>query len=72
MFRACSRESCETCPERVLCHCYQVTESQLAEAMAEHNLSDLKDVSRHTRAGDACTCCHEKIREFLVSLVCTS
>jgi NAD(P)H-nitrite reductase large subunit len=68
-------DSCRTCPdtgivgvgraERVVCRCLQVTESALVEALTTLQLRTLKDVRRHTGAGDGCTACHKRLCRYL-------
>jgi len=64
---ACPAHSsdCSTCPARVVCHCLQVTEEVLLEAVATFSLQTVKEVRQHTGAGDGCTACHRKIRQLL-------
>lgn len=33
--------------------------------IARYDLQTIREVRRHTGAGDGCTCCHEEIQEFL-------
>jgi bacterioferritin-associated ferredoxin len=58
-------QACTGCPDRIVCRCLQVTEAMLVEAIATHELLTLKDVRRHTGAGDGCTCCHNLIKRYL-------
>lgn len=61
----CTPEQCEACPLSVVCRCLQVTETQVVEAIQSLSLRTVKDVRRHTGAGDGCTCCHNRIRDLL-------
>lgn len=49
----------------ILCHCLQVTESAVANAIATWNLRSVKEVCRYTEAGGGCTACHARIRRHL-------
>jgi NAD(P)H-nitrite reductase large subunit len=61
----CDRSTCLDCPAKVICRCLQVTEATLVDAINSLDLQTLKDVRRHTGAGDGCTCCHGEIRQYL-------
>lgn len=45
----------------VLCHCLNVTESQVKTAIAEHKLETVKQVMSCTQAGGGCNSCHASI-----------
>jgi bacterioferritin-associated ferredoxin len=62
---ACHTRSCDDCPGRIVCHCLQVTEEMLLEAVATFELRTVKDVRRHTGAGDGCTACHKRLGQYL-------
>ena len=57
--------NCDGCPGRVLCHCLQVTEDVVAEAISVFSLTTVKEVRQHTGAGDGCTACHRRVRQLL-------
>ena len=57
--------TCDTCPARMVCHCLQVTEDVLLRALDTMNLVSVKDICRHTGAGDGCTACHRRLRKYL-------
>ena len=59
------RSECESCPARMVCHCLQVTEDALLRALDSMNLHSVKDICRHTGAGDGCTACHHRLRKYL-------
>lgn len=61
----CSSAQCAECPGNVVCRCLNVTEDALVTLITRLELRSLNDVRRHTGAGDGCTCCHARIREFL-------
>jgi bacterioferritin-associated ferredoxin len=53
------------CSETIVCHCLQVSESTLADAIAICGASTVKEVCRETGAGGGCTACHARLRELL-------
>lgn len=59
------RGNCDACPSRVLCHCLQVTEEAVVEAVAVFGLTTVKEVRERTGAGDGCTACHRRVRLVL-------
>jgi bacterioferritin-associated ferredoxin len=65
MDRGHPRNECVGCPGRLVCRCLQVTESALVEAVRVLELRTLKDVRRHTGAGDGCTACHKLLCKYL-------
>lgn len=66
----CDRSTCTDCAAKYICHCLQVTEATVVDAIAALNLRTLRDVHRHTGAGEGCTCCHERIRIVLEQVRC--
>jgi bacterioferritin-associated ferredoxin len=58
-------DPCLDCPLRVVCRCLQVTEQVLVEAITTGTVRTVKDICRHTGAGDGCTACHATLREYL-------
>jgi bacterioferritin-associated ferredoxin len=60
-----TQSNCETCPARMVCHCLQVTEDALLRALDTLNLVSVKDICKHTGAGDGCTACHRRLRKYL-------
>jgi bacterioferritin-associated ferredoxin len=60
-----TRNSCTTCPGRVICHCLQVTEDMLVEALITRDLRTVTEIRQHTGAGDGCTACHRRLASFL-------
>jgi bacterioferritin-associated ferredoxin len=60
----------------VVCRCLNITEEEIVSAVTSHDLSSLRDLRRHTGAGEGCTCCHETLKEYLVryslAVVCGS
>jgi bacterioferritin-associated ferredoxin len=49
----------------MLCHCLQITEEMLHDALVSLNLATLNDVRQATGAGDGCTACHHRIKSVL-------
>ena len=58
-------QNCDGCPGRVLCHCLQITEEAVAEAVSLFGLTTLKQIRERTGAGDGCTACHRRLRLVL-------
>jgi bacterioferritin-associated ferredoxin len=50
---------------RAVCHCLQVTEEMLLDALHTFDLRNLKEVRERTGAGDGCTACHRQLRAYL-------
>jgi bacterioferritin-associated ferredoxin len=65
MVADCTPERCETCPGKIVCRCLQVTEEQLVKLIARYGLGTIKEVQKHTGAGDGCTCCHQELQQYL-------
>jgi bacterioferritin-associated ferredoxin len=63
----CGRShSCPSdCGLRYVCHCLRITEDVLAQAFATQDIRTLKDIRRHTGAGDGCMACHRRLQGFL-------
>jgi bacterioferritin-associated ferredoxin len=57
--------TCEPCTDRIVCHCLRITEAQVVETIQEHRLSSLREVVRHTGAGNGCTACRCALRTLL-------
>ncbi len=51
--------------DTIVCHCLQVSESTLNDAIAVCGLSTVREVCRETGAGGGCTACHARLREML-------
>jgi bacterioferritin-associated ferredoxin len=54
----------ERCP-LLVCHCLGVSEDQLREVLATCDIRTLHDIRRHTGAGDGCTACHRRLKDYL-------
>jgi bacterioferritin-associated ferredoxin len=61
----CQPTDPDICPMLVVCRCLQVTEAEVVAAIESLELRTLKDVRRHTGAGDGCTACHKRLRTYL-------
>lgn len=51
--------------ETILCHCFQVTKDTVRDAIYNHRLEDIEDVTHYTKAGGGCTDCHHDIGDML-------
>jgi NAD(P)H-nitrite reductase large subunit len=56
--------------ETIVCACFRVTESTVLDAIAQWNLSSVKEVCQRTNAGAGCTACRLRIRKYLVPSNC--
>jgi NAD(P)H-nitrite reductase large subunit len=61
-------DRCTDCPGRIVCRCLQVTETALVEKITSLELRTVREVRRHTGAGEGCTCCHAEILRYLEQL----
>jgi bacterioferritin-associated ferredoxin len=61
----CSQEYCSSCPDRVVCRCLNVTETQIIQAITTHDVHTIRELKRLANAGDGCTCCHAQLQEYL-------
>ena len=52
----------------LVCHCFEVTESEIRRVIDTVDSQSVEDVRRHTAAGDGCTACHCRIRRMLAGL----
>lgn len=51
--------------ETILCHCFQVTKDTVKDAIFQHRLEDIEDVTNYTKAGGGCQDCHHDIGDLL-------
>jgi bacterioferritin-associated ferredoxin len=51
------------CP--LVCHCLEVSEERVLEVLATCEVRTVNDIRRHTGAGDGCTACHRRLKDFL-------
>lgn len=49
----------------MVCHCLQVRETSVVEAVKRLALTTLDEVRDYTSAGNGCNCCHGRIRQIL-------
>ncbi len=49
----------------LLCHCFGVTKNTVKEAIFNHRLETIEDVTDHTKAGGGCKECHHDIGDLL-------
>jgi bacterioferritin-associated ferredoxin len=56
------------CPPSVVCHCLQVTEAALLEALTRLDVKTIKEIRRLTGAGDGCNACHRVLQRYLEKL----
>jgi bacterioferritin-associated ferredoxin len=59
---------CATCLAAggpVVCRCLGVTEEVVVSAVTTLGLRTVKEVRRHTGAGEGCNACHRKIQLYL-------
>lgn len=63
----CCPPRTEHLPEagQVICHCLQVTEGEVADAILTLGLTTLDEIRRCTGAGDGCTCCHRRLKQCI-------
>jgi bacterioferritin-associated ferredoxin len=62
---AAEASPCSGCSARLICHCLGVTEGMLRQALMTFDLRTVKDMRRHTGAGDGCTACHRRLKRFI-------
>jgi len=53
------------CHERPLCHCLNVTEPEVREAIQQHDLVTVRGVAQACGAGGGCTACHRHLKRLL-------
>jgi NifU-like protein len=51
--------------ETLLCHCFQVTKDTVRDAIFNHRLEEVEDVTNFTKAGGGCHDCHHDIKDML-------
>ena len=68
----CDHSASTDCSAQYLCHCLQVTETAVVDAIVSLDLRSVRDVRRHTGAGEGCTCCHDRLRQVLEQVRCPS
>lgn len=55
----------ENTAEKIVCTCFNVTESQIWEAIKVNNLKTVEEVTNYTKAGGACGRCKGTIQDIL-------
>lgn len=50
---------------KLICRCFAVDEGKIFRAVEKHALTSIDDVINYTKAGGACTSCHEKIERVI-------
>ena len=56
---------CPTAASRPLCHCLNISEDEVREAIADHDLQTVRGVAKVCGAGGGCTACHRHIKRLL-------
>ena len=56
---------CPTEATRPLCHCLNISECAVREAIADHDLQTVRGVAKTCGAGGGCTACHRHIKRLL-------
>ncbi len=51
--------------ETILCHCFQVSKDTVKQAIFDHRLKEIEDVTNYTKAGGGCTDCHHDIADMI-------
>lgn len=54
---------------KLICRCFAVDEGKISRAVEKHGLTTIEDVINYTKAGGACTSCHEKIEMVIDDVV---
>ncbi len=65
LFSSCSPDRCDDCPSKVVCRCLNVTEDAIVSVISSLEVRTVKELRHLTGAGDGCTCCHGRLREYL-------
>ena len=60
---------CASCEDKVICHCLQIRESTLVDAVDSRQMMTVNDIVRETGAGGGCTACHRRLRRFLKTTI---
>jgi NifU-like protein len=50
---------------KIVCECFGVTDLDIKEAVSEHNLKTIEDVTDYLKAGGGCGKCHENIQAII-------
>jgi bacterioferritin-associated ferredoxin len=65
-------EAGESCSDKIVCRCLQVTEAQVVRMIERLELRTVRDLRRYTGAGDGCTCCHAQLECYLEKFGCAA
>jgi bacterioferritin-associated ferredoxin len=65
MDRVCENNLGSDCPLRYVCRCLRVTEETLVKLVETEEIHTVKDIRRHTGAGDGCMACHKRLARFI-------
>ena len=65
MESSCTNLCTHNDPQRLVCHCFQVTEAELVTALTGLDLRTVKEIRQQIGAGDGCTACHGALRKCL-------
>ncbi len=49
----------------IICHCFSVTKDTVKDAIFNHRLETIEDVTNHTKAGGGCKECHHDLGDLL-------
>ncbi|MEI6897027.1 MAG: Fe-S cluster assembly protein NifU [Psychromonas sp.] len=50
---------------KLICRCFAIDEGKIFRAVEQHDLTTIEHVINYTKAGGACTSCHEKIERVI-------
>lgn len=54
---------------KLICRCFAVDEGKITRAVEKNALTNIEDVINYTKAGGACTSCHEKIERVIDAVI---
>ena len=54
---------------KLICRCFAIDEGKIFRAVEKNNLTTIEDVINYTKAGGACTSCHEKIEMVIDEVI---
>ena len=54
---------------KLICRCFAVDEGKISRAVEKHGLTTIEDIVNYTKAGGACTSCHEKIEMVIDTVI---
>ena len=62
---ACSLSPCSGCTDRIVCRCFGVKEATVVQVITTRGLRTVKEIRKHTEAGDGCTACHRLLARYI-------